>query len=68
MTDRVEQILEFQANVAAQTYDLFTRVEKQMAATHSVLVHQEVRNILSETRYNLGLALRDEIRLMLLCI
>ena len=51
MTDRVEQILEFQANVAAQTYDLFTRVEKQMAATHSVLVHQEVRNILSETRY-----------------
>ena len=47
----VEQILEFQANIAAQTYDLLTRVEKQMAATHSVLVHQEVRNILSEPRY-----------------
>ncbi len=38
----VEQVLEFQANIAAQTYDLLTRVEKQMAATHSVLVHQEL--------------------------
>ena len=47
----VEQVLEFQANMAAQTYDLLTRVEKQMAATHSVLVHQEVRNILSLPRY-----------------
>ena len=47
----VEQVLEFQANMAAQTYDLLTRVEKQMAATHSVLVHQEVRNILSQPRY-----------------
>ena len=47
----VEQVLEFQANIAAQTFDLLTRVEKQMAATHSVLVHQEVRNILSLPRY-----------------
>ena len=47
----LEQVLEFQANMSAQTYDLLTRVEKQMAATHSVLVHQEVRNILSEPRY-----------------
>lgn len=49
--NRLEQILEFQANVAAQTYDLLTRVEKQMAATHSVLVHQEVARILSDSRY-----------------
>ena len=47
----VEQVLEFQANIAAQTFDLLTRVEKQMAATHSVLVNQEVRNILSLPRY-----------------
>lgn len=47
----VEDILKFQANISAQTFDLLTRVEKQMAATHSVLVHQEVRNILSEPRY-----------------
>ena len=47
----VEQVLEFQANIAAQTFDLLTRVEKQMAATHSVLGHQEVRNILSLPRY-----------------
>ena len=47
----VEQVLEFQANMSAQTFDLLTRVEKQMAATHSVLVHQEVRNILCLPRY-----------------
>ena len=47
----VEQVLEFQANMSAQTFDLLTRVEKQMAATHSVLVHQEVARILSEERY-----------------
>ena len=29
----VEQVLEFQANMSAQTFDLLSRVEKQLAAT-----------------------------------
>jgi hypothetical protein len=51
MADRIEQILELHANLAHQTLALLTRVEKQLAATHSVHVHQEVRNILSGLRY-----------------